>query len=173
MPFVRRPEPPNSPSIRSRELARAAGVSADTLRHYERRGLLAPAGRLSNGYRVWGPDALARVLLIQRALSVGFTLDELARILRARARGAPPCREVRALAEEKLREIDGRLRDLREFRKSLAATLEDWDARLAGSVEGEPARLLEALSNTPNRRGRSPIAALRFLHPPGPRKEKS
>jgi DNA-binding transcriptional MerR regulator len=158
--------------FRSQELARAAGVSSDTLRHYERRGLLAAPRRLANGYRVWGADALACVLVIQRALSVGFTLDELARFLRARARGAAPCQDVRALASGKLREIDERLRELRRFRRFLSRTLDEWDTRLAHAVDGEPARLLETLSDEPGRRGRSPVAALRFHHPPGNRKEK-
>ena len=159
-------------TLRSRDLARAAGVSPDTLRHYERRHLLAPSRRLANGYRVWGPDALARVLLIQRALSVGFTLDELGRFLGARARGTAPCRDVRTLASDKLHEIDERLRELRKFRTFLSRTLDAWDARIAGSPHGEPAHLLEALSDAPGRRGRSPLAALRFHHPPGNRKDK-
>ncbi len=72
------------------ELARRAGVSADTLRVYERRGLLAAPGRARNGYRLYPPEALERVLLIQRALAFGFTLPELTRFLGARASGAPP-----------------------------------------------------------------------------------
>lgn len=168
----RKAKPSDPAEFRSQELARAAGVSSDTLRHYERRGLLAAPRRLANGYRVWGRDALARVLVIQRALSVGFTLEELARFLRARARGAAPCQDVRALAWGKLREIDERLRELRRFRVFLSRTLDEWDARLADAVDGQPARLLETLSDEPGRRGRSPLAALRFHHPPGNRKEK-
>nr|MDQ5839375.1 MerR family transcriptional regulator [Acidobacteriota bacterium] len=83
--------------LRAGELARAAGVSTDTLRHYERKGVLACPRRSANGYREYPADALARVRLVRRALAVGFTLDELARILRARERGVAPCREVREL----------------------------------------------------------------------------
>ena len=151
-----------SPGCRSGALAREAGVSTDTLRHYERRGLLARPRRLSNGYREYGPDALPRVRLIQRALSVGFTLDELGRILKARARGAPPCRQVRALAADRLAEIDERIEDLEAFRDALRETLRVWDERLSRVGDGEAAHLLETLADSgPAGRG-SPLAALRF-----------
>ena len=120
-------------------------MSADTLRHYERRGLLATARRLPNGYRSYPPEALGRVLLIQRALGVGFSLDELAKLLRARDRGQPPCREVRALAARKLEEVEEQLQSLASFRSTLRTTLRDWDARLQKRRGDEPARLLDAL----------------------------
>jgi DNA-binding transcriptional MerR regulator len=138
-----------SPELRSGEIARRAGVSADTLRHYERRGLVAKPRRLANGYRAYPPEALDRVLLIQRALAVGFTLDELSGLLRARDRGHPPCREVRTLAERKLRDVDRQLEDLTEFRKALGGMLRDWDVRLARADGKTPARLLESLASNP------------------------
>ena len=139
---------------RSGQLAAKAGVSADTLRHYERRGLLAAAKRLPNGYRLYPPEALDRVLLIQRALSVGFGLDELARLLRARDRGQPPCREVRALAARKLEDVEQQLESLASFRATLKSTLRDWDARLEKRRGDEPARLLDTL--VAGREGESP-----------------
>jgi DNA-binding transcriptional MerR regulator len=119
------------------------------LRHYERRGLVAKPRRLANGYRAYPPEALDRVLLIQRALAVGFTLDELSGLLRARDRGHPPCREVRTLAERKLRDVDRQLEDLTEFRKALGGMLRDWDVRLARADGKTPARLLESLASNP------------------------
>src|SRR3954469_24807109 len=94
------------------ELARLAGVSTDTLRHYERKGVLPKPRRLGNGYRKYPATSVDRVRLIRRALSVGFTLDELAQFLKARDRGQSPCREVRALAEKKLDELEGRVTEL-------------------------------------------------------------
>ncbi len=149
---------------RSGQLAAKAGVSVDTLRHYERRGLLPSARRLPNGYRSYPPEALDRVLLVQRALSVGFSLDELARLLRARDRGQPPCREVRALAARKLEEVEEQLQSLASFRETLRATLRDWDARLEKRRGDEPARLLEALV-TGSRKDfprSSPMTGVRF-----------
>ena len=72
---------------RSGEVARRAGVSTDTLAHYERRGVLRKPPRLANGYRSYPADAVDRVVLIKRALAVGFTLDELARLLATGTRG--------------------------------------------------------------------------------------
>ena len=101
--------------MRAGELARAAGVSTDTLRHYERKGVLARPRRSRNGYREYPPEALERVLLVRRALGVGFTLAELARILRVRDRGGAPCREVRELAAAKLAGVEEQLRALAAF----------------------------------------------------------
>jgi DNA-binding transcriptional MerR regulator len=132
--------------IRAGELAKAAGVSTDTLRHYERKGVLQRPRRAPNGYRQYPPEALDRVLLVRRALAVGFTLDELARVLSARDRGGAPCREVRALAAAKLAEVEERLAQLTELRGELRATLGEWDARLALTSDGGRAGLLEALA---------------------------
>jgi len=131
--------------LRSGEVAASAGVSVDTLSYYERRGLLQVPRRLRNGYRRYPPSAVARVRLIQRALSIGFGLDELASILRSRDGGMPPCRQVRALAGEKLADVERRIESLAAFRDELARTLADWDRRLDRGRPSEPARLLESL----------------------------
>ncbi len=155
--------PANRAAYRSGELAAKAGVSADTLHHYERRGLIA-VERLPNGYRSYPPEALDRVLLIQRALGVGFSLEELARLLRARDRGHPPCREVRALAARKLAEVERQLESLAAFRAALEGTLRDWDARLRKRRGGEPARLLDALVAGRGKESlmSSPLRGIRF-----------
>jgi len=133
-------------NLRSGELARLAGVSTDTLRHYERKGVLSAPHRLRNGYREYAAEALDRVLMVRRALSVGFTLDELARILKERDQGRAPCREVRELARSKLVEIEERLKEMEGVRDELRATIKDWDARLKRTNNGNQARLLEALA---------------------------
>lgn len=130
--------------LRAGELAAACGVSTDTLRHYERKGVLA-ARRSHNGYREYPAGSLERVRLVRRLLGIGFTLDELAQILRIRDRGDAPCREVRALAAAKLAEIEARLRGLASVRDELRSILTDWDTRLADRVDGERAELLHSL----------------------------
>jgi DNA-binding transcriptional MerR regulator len=134
--------------VRAGELARGAGVSTDTLRHYERKGVLQKPRRSANRYREYPPDALARVLLVRRALAFGFTLDELARVLRARERGAAPCREVRALAAAKLSDVEARLRELTALRDELRATLTGWDLKLSKTNDGGRAGLLESLADS-------------------------
>jgi DNA-binding transcriptional MerR regulator len=139
-------ESPRRGFLRAGELARAAGVSTDTLRHYERKGVLARPRRSPNGYREYPPEALVRVLLVRRALAVGFTLDEMARILRVRDRGGAPCREVREMAAAKLAGVEAQLAELLSLRDELRATLRDWDSRLAKTAKGGRAGLLETLA---------------------------
>ena len=139
--------------MRSGELARAAGVSTDTLRHYERKGVLARPRRAPNGYRLYPPEALAGVRLVRRALAVGFTLDELAEILRERGGGRPPCRRVRELAAQKLAAVEQRLGEMLALRDELQAILRRWDERLARTGDGARAGLLEALSEEETRAG--------------------
>lgn len=88
-----------------------AGVSTDTLRYYERCHLLAAVPRSASGYRLFPPQALVRVQLIQGALAIGFSVKELAAIFGERDRGGAPCHRVRALAAEKLVNLEVRLRD--------------------------------------------------------------
>ena len=130
--------------LRSGELARLAGVSSDTLRYYERNRLLPLPPRTPNGYRCYPPESLARVQLIRRALGLGFSIDELRRVLKARDSGTAPCKMVRELGAEKLKDVDLQLKELTSFREELSAVLRDWDARLRNKRDSSPARLLES-----------------------------
>jgi DNA-binding transcriptional MerR regulator len=135
------------------QLARRCGVSTDTLRHYERVGVLARPRRTAGGYRQYPPEAEARVRLVRRALSLGFTLPELARILRVRDRGGAPCREVHALAASKLEYVERQLSDLVLLRDHLRQLLATWDQRLAATPIGKRAGLLDTLVDLPVRKG--------------------
>ena len=132
-----------SEGLRAGEVARRAGVSKDTLRFYERRGLLEPPRRTSNNYRLFPIEVVERLRWIRQALAVGFTIEELARILAMRGRGEFPCREVRSLAAAKLAILEQRLQQMMSFRDGLRALLSEWDMRLAATPPGQPARLLE------------------------------
>ena len=142
-------------SLSSGELADLAGVSRDTLRHYERKGVLPRPLRSHNAYRQYPPEALQRVQLVRRALSVGFTLDELARVLKVRDAGGAPCEEVRRLAAQKLLNVQEQLRELTKLRDDLQETIKEWDTRLARRADGKRANLLESLSVDPNPAKRS------------------
>jgi len=135
-------------SMRSGELARLSGVSTDTLRHYERVGVLAKPPRTKSGYRQYPSSALERVRLVRRAMSVGFSLEELARVLRVRDKGGAPCRQVRDLAASKLEMIERRMEELALVRDQLEKLLKDWDGRLARTAPGHRAGLLESLSRS-------------------------
>lgn len=136
------------------ELARLSGVSADTVRFYERRNLLLPAARTSAGYRVFSPDCLARMQMIRAGLSMGFSVAELANIFRQRNSGGAPCRRVRKLAAEKLAVLEKRLRELQSWRRELRSTLSAWDRILAKTPRGKQARLLENLTTHPKAHAR-------------------
>ena len=132
--------------IGPRALADATGVSTDTLRHYERLGLLSGTERTRAGYRRYQPATIDRVRLIQRALVVGFSLKELASAFGQRDRGVPPCRRVRALIGERLEALEIRLRDLAVLRDEMRILLREWDQRLAETPDGQRARLLDTLA---------------------------
>ena len=143
------------------ELARAVGVSTDTLRYYERQRLLPAPPRAVNGYRRYPPEALTRVRVIRSALAVGFSVDELARIFRARDHGLYPCQQVRQLAADKLKAVEERIRELQQLRGALSTTLASWDRQLARTPPGTPPHLLYNLAEAEPRAARqiSPLLA--------------
>src|SRR6185436_2309475 len=119
-----------------RDMARTTGVSTDTLRHYERKGLLPTVTRTAAGYRRYSAATVERVLLIQRALVVGFSLADLKRVLGVRDRGGAPCASVRELVGKRLDELNGRIEDLVALRKELRLLLRQWDVKLAATPHG-------------------------------------
>jgi DNA-binding transcriptional MerR regulator len=130
-----------------RDVARATGVSTDTLRHYERNGLLPAVTRTAAGYRRYSAATVQRVLLIQRALVVGFSLADLKRVLGVREKGGAPCRSVRELVGERLNELNRRIEELIALREELRVLLEEWDVTLAKTPDGQRAHLLETLGS--------------------------
>lgn len=131
---------------RSGELARLAGLSTDTLRHYERIGVLARPPRNTNGYRVYSTGSLDRVLVVQRALLAGFSLAELTRILGQRDLGRAPCRMVHSLARQKIRALGEQIGSLQELRRFLQRLTRDWSSRLRKTPPGRKAYLLDSLA---------------------------
>lgn len=159
----------NDGFLKSGDLAKSAGVSPDTLRHYERKGVLVRPQRGPNGYRQYPASTLERVRLVRRALAVGFTLDELAGILRVRDGGGAPCHEVRALAAAKLEQVELQLSDLIALRDELRTTLKDWDRRLKRKATGVRANLLESLAA---RDAHGTKSSRRFPSPLKPKKKE-
>lgn len=135
----------SEPPLRIGQLARHSGVSPDTIRHYERLGLIKKAARTRSGYRVFPSSTVDRVGLIRNAVRVGFSLRQLSTFLRVRQAGGAPCHDVRAAAAHILEAVDRQLTDLTEARKAIQTMLNEWDARLANAASSQPAHLLDSL----------------------------
>jgi DNA-binding transcriptional MerR regulator len=104
--------------MRSGQLAAAAGVNLQTLRYYERRGLLPDPPRTLGGYREYGDDAVALLRVIKAAQRLGFTLDEVAELLDTGRRGHPTP-DLQERARAKLAEVEDRMADLARIRDGL------------------------------------------------------
>src|SRR4051812_2502787 len=117
--------------LRIGELAARSGVSADTIRYYERIGLMPRAARTSGGYREYNEASVDRVRFVQNALRFGFSLKQVAAFLGVRHAGGTPCRNVRAAGTLILEAIERQIAELMVSRESVKETLELWDQRLA------------------------------------------
>lgn len=109
------------------EAAKAAGVSAKMIRHYESIGLIPAADRRSSNYRDYGHDDVHRLGFIRRARDLGFSIEEIRDLLRLWADTKRSSAEVKALAEEHIRELEGKIRLLEEMRSTLAHLAEACD----------------------------------------------
>lgn len=109
--------------IRIGELAHLAGTSPDTLRYYERRGLLPRPPRTPVGYRQYDPSVAERVAFIKQAQALGLSLQEIREVLRIAAEGTPPCEHVRAALGRHLHEVDARIAELESLRSTLRRVL--------------------------------------------------
>ena len=139
--------------LRVGDVARGAGVSTATIRHYERIGLLPRALRTESGYRVYPAGAIDRVRLVRSGVRFGFTLRQLAAFLGIRDGGGTPCHDVRAAGQRVLDAADRELAALQAARDEIARTLHEWDRRLAATGAGGRAQLLETLPDSlPERR---------------------
>jgi DNA-binding transcriptional MerR regulator len=108
--------------VRIGELGRLSGLSAATIRYYERRGLLRPAERTPSGYRSYPAEAGLQLRLIRWAKSVGFTLREIRELLQlVHQHASRPTDRVRSRFDAKLREVERRMEDLAAMHKQLQA----------------------------------------------------
>lgn len=111
-------------TLRSGELAAAAGVNPQTLRYYERRGLLAAPDRTLGGHRTYPDGAVTTVRVIKAAQRLGFTLDEIAELADTGRGHARSDADLRERATAKIAEIEGRIADLAAIRDTLRAALD-------------------------------------------------
>ncbi|MBX3707893.1 MAG: heavy metal-responsive transcriptional regulator [Pseudomonadales bacterium] len=122
------------------ELAERVGVGIDTIRYYERSGLLAPATRLPSGYRRYGAAELRRLLFIRRAKALGFSLPEVQELLELSSRKSVA--SIKRAAEAKLADIDRRIDELNQIRHGLESLVE----ACPGHGRAEACPILHALA---------------------------
>lgn len=111
-------------AVRTGQVATEAGVNVQTLRYYERRGLLPEPPRRDSGYRTYGANSVAVVRFIKRAQEVGFTLSEIEMLLHLAQGGPANCDAVKELAHQKVIDLERRMQSLEAMRASLERLVE-------------------------------------------------
>lgn len=106
-------------SLKTGQLAEQAGVNVETLRFYERQGLLPEPPRRPSGYREYPPDTVQRIRFIQRAKELGFTLREIKGLLELRVDPDTTCTQVRNRAAEKIADVKQKISDLKAIERAL------------------------------------------------------
>jgi DNA-binding transcriptional MerR regulator len=137
----------DSGALHSGAIAKATGVSPDTIRHYERIGILR-SSRTQSGYRVYSENTVERVLVVQRALRIGFTLAELADVLKTRDEGGVPCHHVYKMATEKLKGITADIKAMKQTQRYLKQLVDEWGPRLQKTAPGQKSNLLHSLTGS-------------------------
>jgi len=122
-------------------LSKRTATNIETVRYYERVGLLPTPARSSGGYRLYGTDHLRRLSFIRRARALGFSLAEVRRLLRLADQRRRPCSEVRVVAAAHLEDVKAKIADLRRMERVLEETV----ARCAAGG-GSHCAVIEALS---------------------------
>jgi DNA-binding transcriptional MerR regulator len=110
--------------LRVAELAAAVGLAPDTVRYYERAGLLAPPARTPSGYRAYDPDAVDRLRFIQGCQRLGLRLREIRDLLAVRDTGTCPCEPAEQLLRRRVAEVDAEMARLAELRAQMVAMVE-------------------------------------------------
>ena len=101
------------------QVARRSGVGVETLRFYEREGLIAEPPRNASGYRAYPEEAVAQIQFTKRAKELGFTLKEIKELLSLRVDRKTSCEVVLSRAKAKIDDVEGKIRTLQKMKKAL------------------------------------------------------
>ncbi len=151
-----------APRLAIGALSRRTGVNIETVRYYERIGLLPPPARSEGGHRLYGGGHLMRLNFVRRARDLGFTLDEIRALLQLAEKRDRPCAEAREVAGSHLSDVRAKIADLR----AIEGVLVDMVARCAGGTTPE-CPLIEALFDPSTSVGPGAEAAQRRAKRPG------
>jgi MerR family transcriptional regulator, copper efflux regulator len=116
-------------ALRTAQVAQLAGVNVETLRFYERKGILTAPPRRASGYREYPPETVERVRFVKRGQELGFSLSEVQELLGLREQSGAKAVRVRRVAQAKLQEIEHKIRDLEAMRHSLSELLSACDGQ--------------------------------------------
>lgn len=126
------------------EVARRADVNKETVRYYEKRGLIPEPDRRRSGYRIFTQRHIDRIRFIKRAQELGFTLSEIKELLELRMDEDTTCSEIKTEAEEKYRDVESKIQDLRRIKETLIDLIDSCsgegpkgDCPILGALEGE------------------------------------
>lgn len=142
MNYARRSDTDTAGLMKIGEVSKRTGVGIEALRFYEKSGLLERPGRTYSGYRLYGDEVLERINFIKQAQVLGFTLDEIARLIKHKQNGESPCEEVREIVQMRLDDLEKRIKQMNQFRKELTATLKEWEK--VGHADGHVCGLIES-----------------------------
>jgi len=120
-------------------LAKSANVNIETIRYYQKIGLINEPKKPLSGFRYYPQDAVTRVLFVKKAQEIGFTLKQIQELL---SLGDGHCKDIQVLANQKLNEIDSKIKDLRTMRKALSSLVKQCDV----SSDGVHCALVESLT---------------------------
>src|SRR4051794_17305715 len=115
------------------QVASQTGVGVETIRFYERQGLLAPPARRASGYRQYDEEVVTRIRFIRRAKDLGFSLSEIEALLNLRMGSEDACAETKRLILEKIEQIDEKIRDLQSVRNAFSDMVASCDEEGSGS----------------------------------------
>lgn len=130
--------------MRVSDLARQAATTTETVRHYTDIGLLKPQRDPGNGYRHYNQSDLRLLRFAIKARSLGFTLTDIQSLATASEEGETPCGQVRSLIEQRLEDVEARIRELRALSQRMRSAMSDWqdkpdchldDGRVCGLID--------------------------------------
>jgi len=133
------------------DLAKRTRVTADTVRHYVRVGLLKPRRHPGNRYKLFTEADIRRLSFIRQAKSLGYTLDEIAQIFNDSNRGRSPCPRVREIIQNRIAENRARLDELIGLQRRMEHALKRWSSMPDGMPDGESVcHLIESATDVPS-----------------------
>ena len=134
--------PDSKGGLKIGKVSKNSGVGIETLRFYEKNGLLDHPARTQGGYRIFSQEVFDRLAFIKQAQILGFTLVEIRQLIIEKRAGKSPCRHVRDIVRRRLVELDERMSEMKRYRNELASALKQWDRE--GDIDGHICGLIES-----------------------------